>query len=204
MAKRWPTCSLVTSPNWRAPTLSKRKFTTGGPVCWSKLVPASVSRSPDTITRRCTTMGRRIWRGFLLLLLRQQFVADGHDAFRPPDRPPHRPAGTSSWRSCQGWSIRLIRDSDRPGTCTRMRSSPWRSMVGLARAQLVDAAAHHFDRLVHHLLVGQGLEGVGHVQGEDAKARLGHVVFLAAHRQHRTGPIGGIEVGNQLLFKASP
>ena len=35
---------------------------------------------------------------------------------------------------------------------------------GLLGAQRVDAAAHHFDRLVQHLLAGQGLEGVAHVQ----------------------------------------
>ena len=58
---------------------------------------------------------------------------------------------------------------------------------GLAGAHLVDAAAHHFDGLVHHLLAGQGLEGIGHVQGEDAAARLGHLILLAAHRQDRTG-----------------
>ena len=37
-------------------------------------------------------------------------------------------------------------------------------MVGLARAQLVDAAAHHFDGLVDDLLLGLGLVGVGHLQ----------------------------------------
>ena len=62
--------------------------------------------------------------------------------------------------------------------------------VGLFGAQFVDAAAHHFDGLVHHLLAGQRLVGIGHLQGEDAAAGLGHLIFLAAHRQDRTGHVG--------------
>ena len=59
-------------------------------------------------------------------------------------------------------------------------------MLG-SRVPSVDATAHHFDGLVHHLLAGQSLVGVEHAQGEDAATRLGHLIFLAAHRQHRTG-----------------
>ena len=54
MAKGLPTFSVVTSPNLRAPVESKRKLTAHCPV-WSRVVAASTSESPLTMTRLRTT-----------------------------------------------------------------------------------------------------------------------------------------------------
>ena len=69
---------------------------------------------------------------------------------------------------------------------------------GLLGAHGIDAPAHHFDRLFQNLLLGLGLVGIGHVQGDHAIGRLGHVIFFGAHRQDRTRDVG-IEVGDQGL-----
>ena len=88
------------------------------------------------------------------LLHRQDFVADRRDTCGQSGSA----CSSTSWKVILAVLPRMVLSwvgSCRPGTCTRMRSSPCALDVGLARAQFVDAPAHHFDGLVHHLLAGQ-------------------------------------------------
>ncbi len=55
---------------------------------------------------------------------------------------------------------------------------------GLARAELVDALAHDFDRLIDDVLLGLRLVGVGHLQGENALAVIGKIIGALADREH--------------------
>ncbi len=67
----------------------------------------------------------------------------------------------------------------------------------LMGAHLINAAAHHFDRLLHQLLLALGLVGIGHAHDDHATTRLRDVIFLAAHRQDR-GTRGRVEAIDQL------
>ena len=107
--------------------------------------PASVSRSPETITRFSTTIGGGCLR--VLVAVVQQFVADGHDALR---------ACAMSAVSSTSWKVIL---AVLPGLSSRRvgilqaRHLHQDAVVallldgGLLGAQFVDAPAHDFDRL---------------------------------------------------------
>ncbi len=73
--------------------------------------------------------------------------------------------------------------SERPGTWTTMRSSPWRSMEG-SRVPSVDALAHDFDRLVDDILLGLAFVIVGHLQGEKTLAVVAEFIGLGPDREH--------------------
>ena len=79
MAKRWPTLSLVTSPNWRAPTLSKRKSTTG---CAGLLVEALAGIGQAVAGHHHPPLHHDLLRRLVLVLVqhRQDFIADGRGA----------------------------------------------------------------------------------------------------------------------------
>ena len=131
--------------------VSKRKFTTGWPVCWSKPALASVRRSPATITRRCTTTWRRLVAASCRCIMRQDFVADRRGPAALGDRPLRPPAGSVILAVLPRMSLSRL-------GILQARHLHQDAVVALpldgrfARAQLVDAAAHDFDGLVDDLL----------------------------------------------------
>ncbi len=108
------------------------------------------------------------------------------------------PAGRSSWRSCPGFPSSRS-GSCRPGTWTRMRSSPWCWIVGSRVPSFVDAAAHHFDGLVQDLLLGLGLVGVGHLHDSATPSPGSVMSYWPARRRQEESADAGIEIVDQLL-----
>ena len=128
MANGLPTFSVVTSPNLRAPVESKRKLTAHCPV-WSRVVAASTSESPLTMTRLRITWNTS-----------SPFPSSSSEGSlsEPSGTRPERRSSAVTFSSSR-WKVsfavlpsrRLMRSgSSTPGSWTRMRSSPWRWIVG--------------------------------------------------------------------------
>ncbi len=118
MAKRRPTFFDVASPNLRAPAESNLKEITGRPP-WSKLCCASTRFSPATSALFSTRSSRPLSSSGRSIMV-------GGTAPTPPG-------------PCTMWNVSFASalilsliswTSTTPGTCTTMRSSPWRTMVG--------------------------------------------------------------------------
>ena len=65
--------------------------------------------------------------------------------------------------------------SCRPGTCTRMRSTPWRWIERLDGAELVDAPLDDLDRLLDRLADALDDGGLGRREPDHAVAGVDHV-----------------------------
>ena len=128
MANGLPTFSRVTSPKRRAPTESNRKLTTGSPSL--ERAAARRSGSPPTMTRLRTSVSAAAGRRTASRLGRQQLEPAGSAAGRRPP-PAARVDQTEGHLRGRGRAACLMRSgSSTPGSCTRMRSSPWRWIVG--------------------------------------------------------------------------
>ncbi len=134
MASGRPIASVVAWPKRCAPRMLKRKLTIGSLVRLSKAGCASTDRSPSTMTRRST--GTRLPPSSL----HGQHVHVGRARLA-------RAGGIRASPCVPRISFRRC-GSCRPGTCTRMRSAPWRWMFGSVVPSDVDAAAEHLDGLV--------------------------------------------------------
>ena len=115
IASSRPTFSEVVWPKRWAPRMLNLKLTTGSPVRLSKPGWASVRSPPSTMTRRSIAC---VWPGVSFDGSRSTSVAPGSATMRNSS---FAVWPRISFSRCGSW---------RPGTCTRMRSAPWRWMFG--------------------------------------------------------------------------
>ena len=191
MAKRWLTFALVTSPNWRAPTCRSGNSTMGWLVAGQSRAGVSQTVARHHHPALHDDVGGILWdsRSFAAgFRLRREWL------WRRDRRLVHQLEGILAVLPRMALSSA---GSCRPGTCTRMRSSPALD-IGFAGAHFVDAAAHHFDRLFQYLFMRLGLVTIGHGRVSTPPPGWPTSYCLAPDRQHDAGH-GGIEFVHQLL-----
>ena len=125
IANRRPTFCCVAWPKRCAPLLSKRKETTGSLVCWSNEACASTRFSPETMTRSSMTKGS----GGSSVEYMIEVPAGGRPLIASSTGIDWSTIWKVSLAVCPRMSLRRC-GSCRPGTWTRMRSEPWRWIIG--------------------------------------------------------------------------